>query len=94
MPQRRPAPGPADLCEQAGKQSHPIERRLSCLTTKPLPKRLKHVGCLVHDQDADTQDTASAVVRRARGRRIVNSVNSPTRLSTSIVPPCCWLTMS
>jgi len=21
-------------------------------------------------------------------------VNSPTRLSTSIVPPCCWVTMS
>ena len=29
-----------------------------------------------------------------RGRRIVNSVNSPSRLSTSIVPPCCWVTMS
>ena len=25
---------------------------------------------------------------------MVNSVNSPTRLSTSIVPPCCWVTMS
>ena len=28
------------------------------------------------------------------GRRIVNSVNSPNILSTSIVPPCCWVTMS
>jgi hypothetical protein len=33
-------------------------------------------------------------VWRARGRRIANSVNSPTRLSTAIVPPCCWVTMS
>src|SRR5690348_9434470 len=31
---------------------------------------------------------------RKRGRRIVNSVYSPLRLSTSIVPPCCWVTMS
>src|SRR5689334_13818950 len=23
-----------------------------------------------------------------------SAVNSPTRLSTSIVPPCCWVTMS
>ena len=31
---------------------------------------------------------------RYRGRRIVTSVNSPGWLSTSIVPPCCWVTMS
>ena len=51
--------------------SHSIERRLSCLTTKPPPKQLNHVGRLVHDQDADTQDMASSVVRGIRGRRIV-----------------------
>src|SRR3954471_12813073 len=50
-------------------------------------------GQVVHDQDTDAHDAASAV-RLVRGRRIVNSVNSPTRLSTSIVPPCCWVTMS
>src|SRR5215472_5919364 len=40
---------------------------------------------------------ASAVAMIAcaiRGKRIVNSVNSPSRLSTAIVPPCCWVTMS
>ena len=36
-------------------------------------------------------DTPVGVVR---GKRTVNSVNSPTRLSTVIVPPCCWVTMS
>ena len=34
------------------------------------------------------------VVCRARSRRIANSVNSPTRPSAAIVPPCCWATMS
>ncbi len=33
-------------------------------------------------------------VQRARGRWIANSVNSPTRLSTAIVPPCSCVTMS
>jgi len=33
------------------------------------------------------------VACRDRGRRIVNSVNAPTWLSTSIVPPCSWVTM-
>ena len=43
---------------------------------------------VVHDQDTDAHDAASAAAtRRARGKRTVNSVNSPTRLSTSMVPP-------
>ena len=38
---------------------------------------------------------ASAVgAARMRGRRIANSVNSRTWLSTVIVPPCCCTTMS
>ena len=73
--------------------SHSIGRRLFCLTTKNRC-RYSSTTSLVHDQDAVTQDTASAVVRRVRGKRIVNSVNSSTRLSTSIVPPCCCTTMS
>src|SRR6516165_32946 len=46
--------------------------------------------------ESDTHFAASAAIiaRRARGRWIANSVNSPTRLSTTIVPPCCWVTMS
>jgi hypothetical protein len=70
-------------------------RPLTGLTTKPLPEELSHVGLVVHDQDAETHKVVPAgVAYWARGRRIVNSVNSPTRLSTSIVPPCCWVTMS
>jgi hypothetical protein len=50
-------------------------------------------------RDAHADQIAGAFFGRApliarRGRRIVNSLNSPTRLSTSITPPCCWVTMS
>ena len=35
-----------------------------------------------------------AGVLPSRGRRMVNSVKAPTSLSTTIVPPCCCVTMS
>src|SRR5215831_13532806 len=70
-------------------------RALTDLATKPLPKELGHVGLVVDDQDAKTHKVVPAVVVYwERGKRTVNSVNSPSRLSTSIVPPCCWVTMS
>src|SRR5215472_12507654 len=70
-------------------------RALAGLTTKPLPKKLGYVRFVVHDQDAYTHKVIPAVVGYwERGRRIVNSVNSSIRLSTSIVPPCCCVTMS
>jgi hypothetical protein len=64
------------------------------LTKKPLAEQVGYVGLVVHYQDADTHDAASALARCARGKRIVNSVNSPGTLSTAIVPACCWVTMS
>src|SRR5215467_15076608 len=68
---------------------------LTGLKTKPLQKELSHVGLVVHDQDAETHNVVPvAVAYWERGRRIVNSVNSPSWLSTSIVPLCCWVTMS
>jgi hypothetical protein len=51
------------------------------------------IGFVVHDQDTDTHAAALPGVW-FRGNRTVNSVNSPTRLSTSMVPPCSWVTMS
>jgi hypothetical protein len=50
---------------------------------------------VLHDPDADTYDAASAIVApKLRGSRTVNSANSPIWLSTMIVPPCSWVTMS
>jgi hypothetical protein len=60
------------------------------LSAEALAKQLRDIRLVVDDQDADTH----WVARLARGSRMVNSVNSPTSLSTSIVPPCCWVTMS
>src|SRR5215472_12904070 len=80
------------LCPGGGVMQH--IRPLAGLTAKPLPKKLSHVGFVVHDRDADAHDAASAVVPCVRGSRTVNSVNPPGTLSTSIVPPCCWVTMS
>ena len=69
-------------------------------------KPVGDIRLFVYDQDASTtrrlpeaqahaRDAASAiVVWWVRGNRTVNSVNSPTRLSTVIVPPCSWVTMS
>src|SRR5215831_14485479 len=68
---------------------------LARLTAKPLPKQIGDIRLIVDDQDTHTHDAASPkTVLYLRGNRTVNSVYSPTRLSTSIVPPCCWVTMS
>ena len=59
------------------------------------------IDLVIDNQDANGHDLAThaegfsaLLAPRPRGRRTVNSVNSPTRLSTVIVPPCCWVTMS
>ena len=62
------------------------------LSAEMLAKQVSDISFVIHDQNAETH--AAAPVLTLRGSRIVNSVNSPTRLSTSIVPPCCWVTMS
>ena len=49
-------------------------------------------------RSARNANLAAAIGRgggyRLRGSRIVNSLYSPTSLSTVIVPPCCFVTMS
>src|SRR5262249_44708795 len=53
---------------------------------KPLPKQIGDIRLVVDDQDTYTHDAASPkIVLCLRGNRTVNSVYSPTRLSTSIV---------
>jgi hypothetical protein len=68
---------------------------LAGFAAQTLTEKISDIRLIVHDEDAYTHDAASAIVaRKASGSRTVNSVNSPTRLSTSMVPPCCWVTMS
>src|SRR5215469_3475531 len=47
----------------------------------PLNRSGDEEGCVFENGVADTQDTASAAIRRVRGSRIMNSVNLPGRLS-------------
>jgi hypothetical protein len=66
---------------------------LSC-AMRALTKRFDDAA---RNQQSKTHSQAAFSVLpicELRGSRTVNSVNSPTRLSTSIVPPCCWVTMS
>ena len=61
-------------------------RELTPMISVPLP--LSSGG----DPAASGLDAPCAAPRR--GRRTVNSVNSPASLATSIVPPCSFVTIS
>ena len=68
---------------------------LAHFVAETLAEQLGHIGLVVDDQDADAHYVPlDQAARRRRGRRTVNSVKDPGSLSTSIVPPCCWVTMS
>jgi hypothetical protein len=47
-----------------------------------------------HDDEASNANQAHCCPNAARGRTILNSVNSPGCVSTSIDPPCCLTMMS
>ena len=49
---------------------------------------------LCESQNAEPDAVYPATVCGRRGSRTVNSVKSPTSLSTVMVPPCCWVTIS
>ena len=49
---------------------------------------------LVHGHRAGDRIASPQGAHAFPGSRIVNSVYSPTWLSTVMLPPCCWVTMS
>ena len=64
-------------------------------TAKALPEQFGDVGLVVDDQNTQAHAALPVVAPcMRRGNRTVNSVNAPNWLSTLIVPPCCWVTMS
>jgi hypothetical protein len=64
--------------------------------TTPALNGIGELALFLAKQSCGTDHTVipELMLSRDRGRRIVNSVNSPGWLSTSIEPPCCWVTMS
>src|SRR5437660_267672 len=75
------------LLARDGEMHHVVA--LADLAAKALTEKIGDIGFVVHDKYAGAHAAAPVPVCESRGSRIVNSVNSPTRLSTSIVPPCC-----
>jgi hypothetical protein len=58
-----------------------------------LAEQIGDIHIVVNSQDVDPHPVHPATACRRRGSRAVNSVNSPTSLSTVIVPLCCWHTI-
>ena len=59
-----------------------------------LVEPINDVHFVVGEPDAKAHAVHPATARPRRGSRTVNSVKSPTSLSTVIVPPCCCVTIS
>ena len=75
--------------------------QLPRLASQVLPKQIGHIRFIIDDKNADGRyfalfagDTFAVPRTKSRGRRTVNSVNSPSWLSIAIVPPCAFVTMS
>jgi hypothetical protein len=82
------AQGPEGSIGQAGKESFLVSRRNHCRSKSAS-------GCRPTTRMPTFMPRPLRLSAHKRaGSRIVNSVNSPTRLLTAIVPPCCWVTMS
>jgi len=74
------------------------------LTPEALRDQQLEIGLVIDGEDSGRGHRALAHAAKpvatgrlaptGRGRRTVNSVKAPTSLSTSIVPPCSWVTMS
>src|SRR6202043_601056 len=61
-----------------------------------LAKQRLDIRLVVDDQDVNAQiePPELAWATAVRGSVIINSVNAPGSVSTSIVPPCCFTTIS
>src|SRR6202012_3787576 len=66
------------------------------IATKLLPKQRLDIRLVIDNQNINAQ-CAPPILRSAaslRGSVMMNSVNTPGSVLTSMVPPCCFTTMS
>jgi hypothetical protein len=85
----------ADALQRAVRRLRKIHREAAGakIASELLTKQHLDIGFVVNDQNKETHLSAPVLpVAAARGRIILNSVNSPGSVSTSIDPACC-LTM-
>src|SRR5581483_2850590 len=66
------------------------------LSAKLLAKQRLNIRLVIDDEDVNVQFTPPDFfcVSSSRGNVMMNSVKAPGSVSTSIVPPCCFTTMS
>src|SRR5215472_6429013 len=83
-------PDPIDRLPARGSKIH-HEPPGAHLTTELLTEQHLHIGFVINHEDEQVHAAAPADMR---GRLIVNSAYSPTRLSTAMLPPCCFTMMS
>ncbi|MHC2404954.1 hypothetical protein ACVMGC_009498 [Bradyrhizobium barranii subsp. barranii] len=79
-----------------GRREFHLEASGAQVTPELLPEQRLHVGLVIDDQDVNVQLLPPGVSSAAilRGSVMMNSVNTPGSVFTSIVPPCCFTTMS
>src|SRR5262249_57287168 len=66
------------------------------LATELLAKQRLDIGLVIHDEYVNAQflPPIFACAAPLRGSVIMNSVHEPGSVATSILPPCCFTTMS
>ena len=68
---------------------------LTDLAAEALREQELEIGLVVDSEDLAAHARVAAIAACLdRGKRMVNSVNSPATLSTVIVPPCCRVMIS
>jgi hypothetical protein len=77
---------PSTPCRSPGAlRFAPVSGHRQLCRTRPISAQLP---------TSEAHAAVAATARARRGRRTVTSVNSPTSLSTVMVPPCCCVTIS
>src|SRR5581483_7143428 len=66
------------------------------ITAELLTKQRLHIRFVIDDENVSAQCVPPVLpcAARVRGSVMMNSVNAPGSVFTSILPPCCFTTMS
>src|SRR2546430_912975 len=75
---------------------HECHLALADLLTEFLQHQRLKIALVIDYEDGSAQlaPPVLALAAAARGNVIINSVNAPGSVTTSILPPCCFTTMS
>ena len=88
--------GDALKCHGGGLRKLHCEAASAKVAPELLAEQNLHIGLIINHENEQVHMRSPDLIRdaAARGRTILNSVNSPGCVSTSIEPPCCLTMMS